>query len=299
MSRSRIHPRSRTRLRRSLVYVGVAFTLFGLPHRAAAQYVVDFEPNPMTGRFPDGSMPVDEMPIGDQFLLSHGIRFGIDVDGDGSADGPLPLLERRGENPPDAFFNGLTRLFDSAMPGYEDQLGEWFLKADLKDGSQSLIIAYEAPVEAASGQIWDIDGAPIHGYEQWRVEALDRAGAVIDSVDSPVGDTLELDGRPWDFTVRSPSGHRLAAVRIRFIGRKRASTIGLAFDRYTPFQSAFHPGLTPPPSVISTPSPTTTTPRATATGEATPTLPPIETPVPSLSTLFYFPIVEQTRMPLR
>jgi hypothetical protein len=92
-------------------YLLVALIVLGAsPRSALAQSIVDFEPDPITGRFPDGSLPADELPIGDQVASLRGIHFGIDRDGDWRADGELPLLEKFGKNPPDAFKNGHDQL---------------------------------------------------------------------------------------------------------------------------------------------------------------------------------------------
>lgn len=61
---------------------------------------------------------------------------------------------------------------------------------------------------SVTGQIWDIDaadGGPLpRNAEQYRVEALDINGNVLDFVDSPVGlgysNVNSLSGLPWDFS---------------------------------------------------------------------------------------------------
>ncbi len=104
-----------------------------------------------------GYVPQDELRISDQFAESFGVTFGLDIDGDGFADpGAFPKIEQAGTYPGDlpaflTFLGGKVKK-DIAKPGFEEQLGQFFLKGS------GLIINYENPVAGASGEIWDIDG---------------------------------------------------------------------------------------------------------------------------------------------
>lgn len=208
---------------------------------AHAQPTITFEPD-AGGALPDGSIAVDDMEIRDQFL-SHGVRFGYDVDLDGVIDDDgYPLLEAIGGGPTggqlaptEGFNSSVTGMRDTAAPGHEARLGGYFLRSSAEDRGNTLLIEYTSPVQVASGEIWDIDASQGR-TEQWRVEALSR-GRVIASELSPEGTDLALDSKPWSFTIRSPRGSQIEALRFVFIGTKNGQAgqrIGLAFNNFSP-----------------------------------------------------------------
>ncbi len=203
---------------------------------AIPDVLIDFEPDPVSGQLPDGSVPIDELAISGQYCESHGVTFGIDADGDGYADhGLLPSLEATGPEDPDhAFLNDRLDLHDTAAKGYGLVLGDYFLEAEVRDGRNALLITYRHPVHEASGEVWDIDTSPTLGFEQWRVEALDSSRQEVDRDLSPRPKRLELDGRPWRFNLRAYPPSEIAAIRIRFVGNKPAGRLGLAFDNFSP-----------------------------------------------------------------
>jgi hypothetical protein len=135
---------------------------------------------------------------------------------------------------PQGFYNDQTHHWDEGFPASPD-LGGWFVRSNDNIGSRGgqgvyLTIDYTAPVFAASGQIWDIDGGP-RGTEQWRVVAyLD--GVQVDYEDSPLGDAHgagSLNGLPWTFNLSSAGG--LDRIEFIFTGSKTDS-LGLAFDNF-------------------------------------------------------------------
>ena len=143
---------------------------------------------------------------------------------------------------------------DTAIPGFEDQLGEFFLKMPKKS---SLIITYSDPVSGMSGEIWDIDGNK-NGtiYEQWEVEALGEnyilgvdSNDIIDSVISPAGlhptNSDSLDAKPWTWFLDSDAGDDIDAIRISPVGTK--PTHLFALDNFTPSRSPQPPEPTPVP----------------------------------------------------
>lgn len=222
------------RLYHLLALAALSFPLWG----AHAQPTITFEPD-AAGHLPDGSLAEDDMEVRDQFL-SLGVRFGYDDDLNGEIDEDgAPLFEAIGGGstggglgPLDGFNSNATGMRDTAAPGHEAQLGEFFLRNAIEDRGRPLLIEYAAPVDQASGEIWDID-AWRGRTEQWRVEALSQ-GSVIASELSPEGTDMTLDSRPWSFTIRAPRGAQIDALRLVFVGTKEGSGIGIAFNNFSP-----------------------------------------------------------------
>ena len=178
---------------------------------------------------------VDGTPVGDQYLASDAMGFALDLDGDGHADpGALPKLERRGADAGWAFVNDTHHADDEARPGYEAQLGDWMLAAmPIQSAGKALIVSYAEPVRLASGVIWDIDGNPMQGTEQWRIDALAVDGSVLASVLSPLGEHLDdsgLNAKPWEFWF-DRDGADIGSLRIEFVGTKTVG-LGVAFDQF-------------------------------------------------------------------
>ncbi|OZH54496.1 hypothetical protein AFK68_10545 [Hydrocoleum sp. CS-953] len=172
------------------------------------------------------------MPITNQFS-SLGVTFGIDRNLDGLPDGGLfANLEAVGSS--DAVSGFLSTIgggFDIAAPGFEERLGSFFLRgvSSLANG-ESLLISYTSPTKAASAEIWDIDGEPARGFEQWEVQALGSDLSVIDSIISPVGNDA-LESSPWLWSFDRPEKDIHA---IRLVYRGNATGVGLAFDNFSP-----------------------------------------------------------------
>ena len=106
----------------------------------------------------------------------------------------------------------------------------------------ALIVLYDAPVSAASGEIWDIDGTGPLDSEQWSVEALGQEyidsqdpDAILATVLSPEATNHDLDGRPWVFSIELASAE-IFALRISHIGTRAG--VGLAFDNFSPASPA-------------------------------------------------------------
>jgi hypothetical protein len=171
--------------------------------------------------------------MSDQYLATLGVRFGIDVDGDRISDpGLSPHLEQLG-GASWSFINDVDSSFDRPAPGYESQLGDWFLAALLDGAGEALLVSYSVAVAVAGGQIWDIDGNALQGTEQWRIEALDASLAVLDTILSPLGSDLgptSLNGRPWQFVFDRPL-QDITALRVEFVGSKTWG-IGLGFESF-------------------------------------------------------------------
>jgi hypothetical protein len=192
---------------------------------AACGQVIDFETRP------DGTTPADDeaLPIGTPYTVGGvEIRIGQDRDGDLTRDVAY-RFERIGEDGADGFLNASLNQYDAADPGFESQLGTWFLRSPSDNVTAPLIIDYSAPVQGLSGEIWDIEGRPGGTGEQWVVEGFDASGALVSSLTSPRGtsDFEPLDGEPWTFAL---VGVDLTKVRIRYIGN--ATGVGLAFNNF-------------------------------------------------------------------
>ncbi len=221
--------------------LAAALALAAAAAPASAQ-VIDFEPNAF-GVFPDGSVPYDAMPITDAFLPLR-VRFSVDADGDFLPDphpSRYPRLERVGAEAPvtmkhQGFFSAFgPERFDSARLDRPESLGEWFLKTRDDDGQPLLPLLVELtgpPTHRFSAEIWDID-AWVSGYERWRITAVDAAGAILDTVDSPFADNgLRDPGNPyesgaWRFTLRAPeAGPPIDRVRFESISAGSAFPLG-------------------------------------------------------------------------
>ncbi|MGB3514510.1 MAG: hypothetical protein WBA93_35930 [Microcoleaceae cyanobacterium] len=213
--------------------LGITSVLVLPNHSVDAVSLINFEP--VDGKFPDGSVAVDNMPITNQFS-SLGVTFGIDRNQDGLADaGLFPKLEAVGSSDAVlAFESKKGGGYDIAAPGFEDRLGSFFLRGvgSLTKG-ESLLISYTSPTNAASAEIWDIDGRPTGLGEQWEVQALGSNLSVIDSIVSPIGTayTDPLDSLPWFWSFEHPEKD-IHAIRLVYTGS--ANSVGLAFDNFSP-----------------------------------------------------------------
>lgn len=195
--------------------------------------IIDFETLP-------SGVPSDDLLINTQYLVDFGVTFGLDTDGDGFADaGQYPIMEAQGADGTDGFNNDTLGLRDTAAPGFESDLGQFFLRGSAPVPPIGLVVLYENPVSGANGDIWDIDGTGSQDSEQWLVQGMGQNyidhGDLSDVVAtdlSPMGTDLSLDGKPWTFSLSS-SSPVIYAIRITFVGTK-TSGIGLAFDRFSP-----------------------------------------------------------------
>ena len=192
------------------------------------------------------SSPSDDLAISNQFS-SMGVNFGIDNDGDGIADsGLFPELEKVGsskdekDNGTRGFVNG-GKGDDVAEAGYEDRLGDYFLRtAGLGGKGGSLLITYDKATKAASGELWDNDGNKRNNRpdrtEQWEVQALGADGSILEALISPEGDTSTgpLDGKPWLWSFQRDTAD-VKAIRFVFIGDSPSKNVGLAFDNFSAF----------------------------------------------------------------
>ncbi|GGA06640.1 hypothetical protein CYANOKiyG1_19090 [Okeania sp. KiyG1] len=212
--------------------IAVATSVCVLPnHSVNAASLINFEP--VDGKFPDGSLAVDNMPITDQFS-SLGVTFGIDRNLDGLPDaGLFPNLEAVGSSDPVlGFYSTKGGGIDIAAPGFESRLGSFFLRGvgSLTNG-EYLLISYASPTNAASAEIWDIDPHSATTFEQWEVQALGSDLSVVDSIVSPAGTTLALEASPWFWSFDRPQKD-IHAIRLVYTGNTNG--VGLGFDNFSP-----------------------------------------------------------------
>lgn len=206
---------------------------------------------------PSGAIPADDqvLTLGVPYTFPGPLQvtFGFDTDVTPGVDTPA-VIEHIGLDAGDPATGGFggTAGGDTADPGFESQLGDYFLRgpsSGLDFGK--FVIQYTTPltITAASGEIWDIDGTGTElnpGFtEQYRVRAFDSSNNVLDTIDSPVGtllsSTAPLDGQPWTFNFSGLSGS-IDHIEITFMGTKTTG-IGLAFNNFYPTTVAPEPGM--------------------------------------------------------
>jgi hypothetical protein len=236
-----------------------ALTVFGSVAPAQAGTFVSFEDAPTLGLS-------DNQSVTNQYL-DLGFSFGLDNDLDGVADtGIAPALEQKGNNGTDGFVNkGLGN--DVAEAGffdeengitYADRLGDYFLRTGgLGGNGGNLLITYTEGTAAASGELWDIDGNQRFfddgsaRTEHWLVQALGSDGSVLETLLSPVGDTVDgpLDGKPWLWSFQRDTAD-VAAIRFVFDGKSPSKNVGLAFDNFSAFSVEGDEVSVPEPATV-------------------------------------------------
>jgi len=197
---------------------------------SASAAIIDFETQP------NGSGSTDNTALGlnDAYVIDGvSVTFGFDADNDGVTDTEA-IFEQAGDTDTTrGFLNDVLGQFDTADPGFESQLGNYFLRkqGNINSDFGTFIIDYTSstPVTAASGEIWDIDGGGL-GDEQYQIQAFDSNNSLLATIISPLGNDLTLDGRPFTFGFSGLSG--IDQIRIDFISQK--SKIGLAFNNFSP-----------------------------------------------------------------
>lgn len=192
---------------------------------------------------PGGGTPVDDQPLprSTPYVVDGiEVRIGFDASGDGFADTDA-LFEAVGDDGTDGY-NVCFQENDTARSGLDAQLGSFFLRwvdpvQSLAALPPPLVIDYNLPVQAFSGEIWDLDSFTT--FERWHIVAYNGAGDVVADLTSPVtepgcsGNTF--DGEPWIFSVAAVD---IRKIIITFDGD--ASSVGLAFNNF--LSNSFLPG---------------------------------------------------------
>lgn len=217
---------------RHALHAAVLMVLFGVTRAPAG--TITFETTP------SGGTPVDDALLTAPYTYSGGsVRFFFDANGNNRYDPGVdvfPNFEHIGDDGTNGFDSNTVGIPDTARPGYEAQLGAWFVRPPAAPLPGPFIAAYTSttPIRALSGEIWDID-ARNGNTEQWRVDVLSNAGGVLASKLSPLGvdnGPSSLDSLPWTFAFEGlPDG--VADVRLTFVGSKTGD-VGLAFNNFSP-----------------------------------------------------------------
>jgi len=211
----------------------------------ASAGVIDFETNAL------GQTPTDNeiMPLNQSFQVDGvSVSFGFDTDFDGVVDSPAAFeqsgYQGAGE---DTGFWGIAGAKDTAAPGFENVLGDFFLRQQNPYQPFGVfVISYDAVdnISAASGEIWDIDGNN-RKTEQFVVKAFEDQ-TLLQTIQSPIGNTLDLDGKPWRFGFENLSN--ITRLEISFSGTKTKG-IGLAFDNFYPEKNKAAPTAVSEPNM--------------------------------------------------
>jgi hypothetical protein len=196
---------------------------------------------------PDGvTTPTDNAPLTQSYTID-GVTLTFDLLVNGLSEDPV--FEATGDysgDPGFAFVNASipTPTRDTPMPGFESQLGGWFIRPLALGTELTLIITYTSvagPVTAASGEIWDIDAVDETATEQWAARAYDGSDTLLATLLSPEGisTTAPLDALPWTFQFTGLTDIR--RIELEFVGT-RESGIGLAFNNFSPITAIPEPG---------------------------------------------------------
>jgi hypothetical protein len=216
----------RTGLR--ILLVGLAATLAG---QAARAELISFATTPA------GLTPIDNAVLDAPYLIPGGAaRMFFDTNRDNQytpGTDRLALFEAAGgKDAGNAFDSRYGK--DTAAPGFESQLGSFFLRQAGGAPPAPFVVAFDTTrtISGLSGVIWDIDGVTAKQSEQWLVEVLDASGNVLASELSPLGTSItgSLNGRPWMFSFTGlPAG--VTTLRLTFVGGKTKG-VGFGFSDF-------------------------------------------------------------------
>ena len=166
----------------------------------------------------------DDAIVTADYFTQYGLQVrAIAGDDAASATEAVLAFEAAGKDGTDAYW-GADGQRDNAESG---DLGNFLLKAGTGDLSYNksryfnMSIAYEKATQAASGEVWDIDG-----NEQYKVTALDSNGNALASLTSPTGG---LDAEPWSWSF-DVGAENIAQIDVEFIGNSNLR--GFAFDNF-------------------------------------------------------------------
>lgn len=212
------------------ISLGVAMAL--VPgHSSLFGQTIDFE------TLPDGTAMTAGKHISTEYNAApFGVSFQFE-------DGKAPVVRKVGgfnstTGKPTAFY-GWPNGTGNNTPAPGQNVGKFFLTDDNSaDGPPGpLVITYAQPVAAASAFILDIDG-----LEAWDIYARNAAGQVISQVHLAHHTTGTGDGiaTPWSFA--RPVAD-IKSIRIVYSGNPNATTVGLAFDNFSPSAALTTPAL--------------------------------------------------------
>ncbi len=196
---------------------------------AQAALIIDFE------SAPGGGAPTDDGAINGVYTDgTTQVQFWL-----GAIGTVRPLFESVGRPAGDAnigFVNPETPQNDS--PNSPGAMGSFFARTLGFGQTPLFIIEYLTPVNAASGEIWDIDARRLGGAEQWTIRAYSDTSltnliatqiSASGNPNSPTGETDDFNGMPYLFGF-SALGSPISAITIQYSGT--AGNVGLAFDNF-------------------------------------------------------------------
>lgn len=176
----------------------------------------------------DKTIPVDGMEISAHFLATHGVRFYLE-------GGGFPRIAKVG--PPATAFAGPPLDLGDDNPVDVDRVGDYFLTDDKSLGggtSRAIVIGYDSPTSAASGDILDLDFD-----EKLVIQPLDAFGEVLDTLVIAAGAPETGDGMatPWSFERDATDVH---SVRFQ-VTRREPGGLGFGLDNIVPYASRSPP----------------------------------------------------------
>lgn len=189
-------------------------SLLGQPGLGNAECIT-FEPNTL-----GMAAPSDQLPIGTQFQLTHGVTFSM-VDNAGNQIASPPILAEVGGAL--TAFTGYNFQADQPAPAAVVEAGSFFLTDGEFNPPLDIIISFNPPVSSASGIVLDIDQ-----LESWQVQARDISGSVI-AVDD-LEETVNADNgyaTKWEFA--QGGNDNIHSIRFHYTGTGSA---GFALDNF-------------------------------------------------------------------
>jgi len=162
------------------------------------------------------------IPVNSQYADLAGITFILE-------DGTSPVLAQVGGEPPEAFASSLGS--DIPMPNQIPPIGEFFITDDgILSGTDApaLIMNFNPPIDSISSYILDMDFG-----EEFRVDAFDIAGNLLDDIFIQAGDPGTGDGlaTPWGLNDPGCEG-KISQVRMKG-QRDTGGAFGLGMDNFT------------------------------------------------------------------
>ena len=131
--------------------------------------MIDFE------SFPGGGSPADGVSIRDQYLLSDGVRFGLNGGGE-------PVLVRTGNTGTNVFV-GASGVMDTLLPG-EPDIGNFFLHddGDPLTTPAGFFMRFMDDKAFVSGMVLDVEPRPTGAREAWRITAFDVNDVALEEI---------------------------------------------------------------------------------------------------------------------
>ncbi|MFO1499294.1 MAG: hypothetical protein U1G07_13010 [Verrucomicrobiota bacterium] len=172
---------------------------------------IDFE------TLPDGTPPVREMIISNQFQVAYGVTFRLD---DGTPGGAWPRLAEAGGTT--LAFIGPRGMGDQPAAGQD--VGRFFLADAIRSTPRPLEISYASPVAVAGGYLLDLDRE-----ESWRIRAFSSTGQLLSERTVTAGDDPSGKGLATPWTVQFSTA-RIQRIRLEYVGAD--PDVGLALDNF-------------------------------------------------------------------